>query len=100
MPVRVACGMAARLVLAATLFVSLLASFDTSKAAAIDRLPRLVLWAWERPVDFRALPSDVGVAFLAQTVTANARADVVLPRRQPLQVSPLTPLIAVTRIEM
>jgi hypothetical protein len=97
--------MAARLILAATLLLSLLASFDTPRAAptrprAMDRLPRLVLWAWERPVDLRALSPDIGVAFLAQTVTATARAYVVSPRRQPLLVSPQTPLIAVTRIEM
>ena len=102
--------MAARLVLAATLLLSLLASFDTPRAAptrprathprAMDRLPRLVLWAWERPVDLRALSPDIGVAFLAQTVTATARAHIALARRQPLLVSPLTPLIAVTRIEI
>jgi hypothetical protein len=97
--------MAARPILAATLLLSLLASFDSPGAAparvrAMDRLPRLVLWAWERPVDLRDLPPDVGVAFLAQTVTATARAHVVLPRRQPLRVAAVTPLIAVTRIEM
>src|SRR5215212_6468483 len=92
--------MLARLVLAGTLLLSLLASFDTPGAAPMDRLPRLVLWAWERPVDLRVLPAGVGVAFLAQTVTATARGHVVLPRRQPLRVSPDTPLIAVTRIEM
>jgi hypothetical protein len=92
--------MAARLVLAATLLLSLLASFDSPRAAPIDRLPRLVLWAWERPVDLRALSPDVAVAFLAQTVTATAGAQVALSRRQPLLVSPHTPLIAVTRIEM
>ncbi len=91
--------MAARLILAATLLLSLLASFDSPRAEPIDRLPRLVLWAWERPVDLRALPPGIGVAFLAQTVTATARAQVVSPRRQPLRVSPTTPLIAVTRIE-
>jgi hypothetical protein len=87
--------MAARLILAATLTLGLLASFDAPRAG----LPRLVLWAWERPVDLRALPPDVGVAFLAQTITTTARASVVLPRRQPLRVAPGTPLIAVTRIE-
>ena len=91
--------MAARLILAATLLLSLIASFDSPRAAPIDRLPRLVLWAWERPVDLRALPPGIGVAFLAQTVTTTARAQVVSPRRQPLRVSPATPLIAVTRIE-
>jgi hypothetical protein len=50
-------------------------------------------------VDLRALPSDVGFAFLAQTITATARASVVSPRRQPLLVALSTPLIAVTRIE-
>ena len=91
--------MAARLILAATLTLGFLASFDTPRAAPMDRLPRLVLWAWERPVDLRALPADVGVAFLAQTVTVTARASVVSPRRQPLLVAPATPLIAVTRVE-
>lgn len=91
--------MAPRLILAATLTLGLLASFDTPRAAPMDRLPRLVFWAWERPVDLRALPPDVAVAFLAQTITATARAHIVLPRRQPLLVAPATPLIAVTRIE-
>jgi hypothetical protein len=95
--------MAMRLVLAVTLLLSLLASFDARTAAptrALDRLPRLVLWAWERPVDLRGLAADVGVAFLAQTITSTARASIVLPRRQPLLVGPATSLIAVTRIEM
>jgi hypothetical protein len=92
--------MAARAILPVTLLLSLLASFDTPRAAPIDRLPRLVLWAWERPVDLRTLAPDIGVAFLAQTVTATARAHVVVPRRQPLLVPPGTSLIAVTRIEM
>jgi hypothetical protein len=91
--------MAARLILAATLTLALLASFDRPRAAPMDRLPSLVLWAWERPVDLRTLPPDVGVAFLAQTITATARASVVLPRRQPLRVASGTPLVAVTRIE-
>jgi hypothetical protein len=72
--------MAARLVLAATLTLSLLASFDTPPAAPVDRLPALVLWAWERPVDLRTLPAGTGVAFLAQTITATARGSVVALR--------------------
>jgi Protein of unknown function (DUF3142) len=91
--------MAARLILAATLALGLLASFDHPRAAPMDRLPELVLWAWERPADLRALPPGVAVAFLAQTITTTGRGRVVLPRRQPLRVAPSTPLIAVTRIE-
>jgi hypothetical protein len=57
-----------------------------------------MLWAWERPEDLRALPPDVGVAFLAQTITIGA-APSIEPRRQPLRVDPGVPLVAVTRIE-
>lgn len=66
---------------------------------AIDRLPRLMLWAWERPVDLRGIRGDVGVAFLAQTLIVSGDRLAVEPRRQPLRVSAETPLMAVTRIE-
>jgi hypothetical protein len=91
--------MAARLILALVLTIALPGPFGGFRASPADRMPRLVLWAWERPVDLRTLPPDVGVAFLAQTITASARASVVAPRRQPLLVAPATPLIAVTRFE-
>jgi len=73
--------------------------------AAVDRawndvpLPRLMLWAWERPTDLRGLDAQVGVAFLAQTLIVRNDAVRVVPRRNPLRVSPATPLLAVTRIE-
>jgi hypothetical protein len=93
--------MAARLILALalTLALAVLPSFDARPAPRAAGLPRLVLWAWERPVDLRALPPGIGVAFLAQTITASPGASVVAPRRQPLLVAPAAPLIAVTRIE-
>jgi hypothetical protein len=61
-------------------------------------IPRVMLWAWERPEDLRGLDAEMGVAFLAQTIIVQQRF-LVLPRRQPLRVSPGTVLIAVTRIE-
>jgi hypothetical protein len=67
---------------------------------AFDRLPRLVLWAWERPTDLRGLGGDTAVAFLAQTVVVAAGRVDVVPRRQPLRVDADTPLIAVTRVEV
>ena len=63
-------------------------------------MPRKIVWAWERPEDLRFLdPKEFGVAFLAQTIFLEN--DRVMPtqRRQPLDVSPGTYLIAVTRIE-
>ncbi len=63
-------------------------------------MPPKILWAWERPEDLRFIdPKEFGVAFLAQTIFLEK--DGVLPklRRQPLDVSPGTYIIAVTRIE-
>jgi hypothetical protein len=62
-------------------------------------LPPLMLWAWERPTDLRALPSGAGVAFLAQSIHIDATGVAVSPRRQKLLVSPAAPLLAVTRVE-
>jgi hypothetical protein len=62
--------------------------------------PRLVLWAWERPERLPFLnPRAAGVAFLARTVSWPDGHIVSVPRFQPLQVPPGTPLIAVVRIE-
>jgi len=73
-------------------------------------LPRVMLWAWERPEDLRFLnPHTAGVAFLAGTIEISSlrpetskalNASVVLhPRLQPLLVPPGTALMAVVRIE-
>ena len=84
----------------------LIISFDgcRTKNAVDERLdnemPRKIIWAWERPEDLRFLdPNKFGVAFLAQTVFLEN--DTVAPkrRRHPLDVSPGTYMIAVTRIE-
>jgi Protein of unknown function (DUF3142) len=93
------------------------------KAASSPRmanLPRLYLWAWERPEDLQFLGNKkVGVAFLAKTVSLAPplvaslpdSSDVpdtpffksigvhVRPRLQPLHVASGTPLMAVVRIE-
>jgi hypothetical protein len=53
---------------------------------ALDALPRLVLWAWERPEDLRQIDDDIGVAFLAQTITVSGERLTLHPRLQPLRV--------------
>jgi hypothetical protein len=61
--------------------------------------PALTLWAWERPEDLRELDSrSFAVAYLDQTLVLTNTVEVV-PRRQPLAVSPEVKLIAVVRIE-
>lgn len=77
----------------------------TGKSPGRNRLdeqsfPRIVLWAWERPEDLRFLdPKRYAVAFLAQTLVLKADGVSLNPRHQPLELSPETKLIAVTRIE-
>lgn len=62
--------------------------------------PKMVIWAWERPEDLRFLdPDRHAVAFLAQTLILQGDEVAFQPRRQPIQFSLGTYLIAVTRIE-
>ena len=66
----------------------------------VNQMPSKFIWAWERPEDLRFLePKDFGVAFLAQTLFVTGDGIDPKPRRQPLEVSPGTYMIAVTRIE-
>jgi len=65
-----------------------------------NHLPRVILWAWERPEDLEFLnPQEFGIAFLAQTLTIKNGDVLFNPRHQPLKVPPGARLIAVTRIE-
>jgi hypothetical protein len=69
-------------------------------AAALERFPRVVLWAWERPENLEFAEADkYAVAFLAQTLELRGEEVIVRPRRQPLKVNPAAKLFAVTRIE-
>lgn len=77
----------------------LLAPGYAAPVTAATRLPRAMLWAWERPEDLRGLGSTTGVAFLAQTIHIESDRIRVTPRMQPLRVDPETTLVAVSRIE-
>ena len=63
-------------------------------------LPAVMLWAWERREDMRAIdPREVGVAYLAKTLLLRQGSVVTRPRLQPLQVPPPTVLMPVVRME-
>ncbi|HSE32652.1 MAG TPA: DUF3142 domain-containing protein [Pyrinomonadaceae bacterium] len=63
-------------------------------------LPRVMLWAWERPEDLRFLNSRrYGVAALAQTLVLKDDDVIQKPRHHPLLVPPDVKVVAVTRIE-
>lgn len=66
----------------------------------MNDLPRLILWAWERPEDLRFInPQEIGIAFLAETITLSGDRAITRPRLQPLRLAPATRRIAVARIE-
>ena len=64
------------------------------------RLPRLTLWAWERPERLEFIdPQRTAVAYLDQTIFVGKQVRPE-PRFQPMQVPPGTQVMAVVRIEM
>lgn len=66
----------------------------------INEMPRVILWAWERPTDLRFInPREVGVAFLARTIRLRANEVTVRPRLQSLNLPEGTRVIAVARVE-
>ncbi len=78
-----------------------LATVDRSaRADRMSRIPRIVLWAWERRENLSFIdPGKTGVAYLACTLDLRGDGVIVRPRFQPLMVPPHTTLIAVVRIE-
>ncbi len=88
------------LILFAVLFAVSCRKQNEIKSERLNEMPSKILWAWERPEDLRFLETDkFGVAFLSQTLTLQNNEVLFRPRRQPLEVSDGTYLIAVTRIE-
>lgn len=72
----------------------------TSAPSRMKAFPGLFLWAWEREEHLEFInPREVGVAFLAATITLRGEEVIERPRLQPLKTPDGTTLIAVVRIE-
>ena len=72
----------------------------TPGATRLDRMPRVMLWAWERPTDLRFInPKETGVAFLARTIRLRSGEVEIRPRLQPLNLPDATRVMAVARVE-
>ncbi|MDX6575715.1 MAG: hypothetical protein QOE96_1668 [Blastocatellia bacterium] len=79
---------------------SLMNHRSAASAPRLDRMPRLMLWAWERPVDLRFIdPKETGVAFLARTIRLRFSEVEIRPRLQPLNLPEATSVMAVARVE-
>lgn len=66
---------------------------------ALKALPKDILWAWERPEDLRWLPPEVGVAYVASSVSLFDDHVDVLARANPMKVRPDTKLIPVVHVD-
>src|SRR5438034_9384758 len=63
-------------------------------------IPRVVLWAWERPTDLTFInPGQTAVAFLARTIYLQGDEVVTRPRLQPLKLPERVTVVAVARVE-
>ncbi len=78
----------------------LIAALYSLSPKPIEKLPPVILWAWERPERLDFIDTQrVGVAYLAKTIELRGDRVVFRPRLQPLQVPDGTKVIAVVRIE-
>lgn len=67
--------------------------------AALANLPPQMLWAWQRPEDLRGLPTAIGVAYVATTITIEADTASVLVRQHPLLLPPATARVPVVHVD-
>ncbi len=73
----------------------------SARADQMSRMPRVILWAWERRENLAFIdPDKTAVAYLARTLDLSGDDVIVRPRFQPLTVPARTILIAVVRIEI
>jgi len=89
-----------RIAVVVLMAAALLALTRQSPRDPMPQVPRIMIWAWERPekLDF-INPREAGVAFLARTIIVRGGSVAVRPRLQPLVVALGTVMMAVVRIE-
>jgi hypothetical protein len=79
---------------------SLMKLHEDAGATHLNKMPRVMLWAWERPTDLRFInPKEIGVAFLARTIRLHSGEVEVRLRLQPLDLPEATRVMAVVRVE-
>lgn len=66
---------------------------------ALEALPPVMLWAWERPEDLRWIPAHAGVAYVASTLELESDRVRVRTRAYPLHVRPDTVVIPVVHVD-
>jgi len=75
-------------------------AFRPKPQPTLVTMPPVIVWAWERPEKLDFINTDqIGVAFLAKTITFSGDMVYIRPRLQPLELVANTKLIGVVRIE-
>jgi hypothetical protein len=92
---------AAMLAFVAGVFLPGIHAWSAPPPDRIGRIPRVVLWAWERRENLTFInPSQIAVAYLDRTLELSGNTVVVRPRFEPLTVPARAILIPVARIEI
>jgi hypothetical protein len=74
--------------------------FGETSTARRERMPQVILWAWERPTDLRFINTEeTGVAFLSRSIQLHADEVAIRHRMQPLDLPESTKVMAVVRVE-
>lgn len=73
---------------------------ESPSVGRLAALPKIILWAWERPEDLTFIdPQEVGIAILTGTIQIKGDECIIRPRLQPARTPKDAFIIAVTRIE-
>lgn len=67
---------------------------------ALARLPMEMLWAWERAEDLRWLPADIGVAYVASSISLRGEQALIRRRTAPLLLAEATALVPVLHVDV
>ena len=67
---------------------------------ALAQLPAQLLWAWERPEDLRWLPADIGVAYVASSISLRGDQALIRRRTAPLLIAGATALVPVLHVDV
>ncbi len=81
-------------------FVYLDAGLTKNRHPALASLPAHMLWAWQRPEDLRDLPADIGVAYVASSITIEGETATVQARQHPLLMAPSTARVPVVHVDV
>jgi hypothetical protein len=73
---------------------------ESPSVGRLAALPKIILWAWERPEDLTFVdPQEVGIAILTATIQIKGDECIIRPRLQSARTPKDAFIIAVTRIE-